>query len=82
MTPWGNGGFCSIRSLPSACRRRVALLMVQFPPFDGDATGRQVTHGSPRAARNAGGKRSRSDNPEDRVPARGEERRRQALPQR
>ena len=24
-------GFCSIRSLPSACRRRVAPLMVQFP---------------------------------------------------
>ena len=30
------GGFCSIRSLPSACRRRVASLMVQFPPFGGD----------------------------------------------
>ena len=29
-------GFCSIRSLASACRRRVAPLMVQFPPF-GDA---------------------------------------------
>ena len=29
-------GFCSIRSLASACRRRVAALMVQFPPF-GDA---------------------------------------------
>ena len=28
-------GFCSIRSLPSACRRRVAPLMVQFPPFAG-----------------------------------------------
>ena len=27
-------GFC-IRSLPSACRRRVAPLMVQFPPFAG-----------------------------------------------
>ena len=24
-------GFCTIRSLPSACRRRVAPLMVQFP---------------------------------------------------
>ena len=42
----GNGGFCSIRSLPSACRRRVAPLMVQFPPFGDDVTGRQVTHGS------------------------------------
>ena len=28
-------GFCSIRSLPSACRRRVAPLVVQFPPFGG-----------------------------------------------
>jgi len=28
-------GFCGIRSLPSACRRRVAPLMVQFPPFAG-----------------------------------------------
>ena len=33
--PGLDGGFCSIRSLPSACRRRVAPLMVQFPPFDG-----------------------------------------------
>ena len=32
----GNGGgFCTIRSLPSACRRRVAPLLVQFPPFAG-----------------------------------------------
>ena len=29
--PGLDGGFCSIRSLPSACRRRVAPLMVQFP---------------------------------------------------
>ena len=28
-------GFCSIRSLASACRRRVAALLVQFPPFVG-----------------------------------------------
>jgi len=28
-------GFCSIRSLPSACRRRVASLLVQFPPSAG-----------------------------------------------
>ena len=28
-------GFCGIRSLPSACRRRVAPLLVQFPPFAG-----------------------------------------------
>ena len=30
-----DGGFCTIRSILSACRRRVATLMVQFPPFDG-----------------------------------------------
>ena len=29
------GGFCSIRSLASACRRRVVALLVQFPPFGG-----------------------------------------------
>ena len=28
-------GFCTIRSLPSACRRRVAPLLVQFPPSGG-----------------------------------------------
>ena len=28
-------GVCSIRSLPSACRRRVVLLMTPFPPFGG-----------------------------------------------
>ena len=28
------------------CRRRVAPLMVQFPPFGGDVTGKQVTHRS------------------------------------
>ena len=28
-------GFCDIRILPSVCRRRVAPLMVQFPPFGG-----------------------------------------------
>ena len=33
--PGLDGGFCSIRSLPSACRRRVAALMLQFPPFGG-----------------------------------------------
>ena len=32
----GHGwGFCSIRSLASACRRRVAPLLLQFPPFAG-----------------------------------------------
>ena len=48
--PGLDGGFCSIRRVLSACRRRVAPLMVQFPPFGGDVTGRQVTHGSPCSA--------------------------------
>ncbi len=48
--PGLDGGFCSIRSLPSACRRRVAPLMVQFPPFGDDVIGRQVTHESPYSA--------------------------------
>ena len=30
-----DGGFCTIRSLATACRRRVAPLMLQFPPFAG-----------------------------------------------
>ena len=33
--PGLDGGFCSIRSLAMACRRRVAPLLVQFPPFAG-----------------------------------------------
>ena len=44
--PGLDGGFCSIRSIPSACRRRVAALMLQFPPFaGGEATvrGGEVT---------------------------------------
>ena len=28
-----NGGFCTIRRTATACRRRVAPLMLQFPPF-------------------------------------------------
>ena len=32
----GNGGgFCTIRSILPACRRRVVALLVQFPPFGG-----------------------------------------------
>lgn len=27
-----DGGICAMRSLPTACRRRVTLLMLQFPP--------------------------------------------------
>ena len=41
-----DGGFCTIRSLPSACRRRVAALMLQFPPFGGgevEVRGGEVT---------------------------------------
>ena len=30
-----DGGFCTTRSLTTACRRRVAPLMLQFPPFGG-----------------------------------------------
>ena len=32
---WWRWGFCSIRSWLSACRRRVAPLMLQFPPIGG-----------------------------------------------
>ena len=34
---WWRWGFCSIRSWLSACRRRVAPLMLQFPPIGGGA---------------------------------------------
>ena len=34
-TRGNGGGFCSIRSLPSTCHRRVAPLMVQIPPSGG-----------------------------------------------
>ena len=33
-------GFCTIRSLSSACRRRVAALLAQFPPSAAPAGGR------------------------------------------
>ena len=33
--PRAGWGFCTIRSILSACRRRVAALMLQFPPFGG-----------------------------------------------
>ena len=42
-------GFCSIRSLTTACRRRVAPLMVQFPPFGGGVIGKQAAPGPARA---------------------------------
>ena len=34
---WWRWGFCSIRSWLAACRRRVAPLMLQFPPLGGGA---------------------------------------------
>ena len=37
--PAGGWGFCTIRSILSACRRRVAVLMVQFPPRGGPSGG-------------------------------------------
>ena len=41
-------GFCTIRSLATACRRRVAPLMLQFPPFGG---GKVVVRGGVVAVR-------------------------------
>ena len=37
--PAGGWGFCTIRSILSACRRRVAALMLQFPPRGGPSGG-------------------------------------------
>ena len=34
--PPSRWGFCTIRSIATACRRRVASLLVQFPPHDGE----------------------------------------------
>ena len=42
-------GFCTIRSLTTACRRRVVALMVQFPPFGGGVIGKQAAPGPARA---------------------------------
>ena len=39
---WWRWGFCSIRSWLSACRRRVAPLMLQFPPIGGGAAAVRV----------------------------------------
>ena len=41
LHPQAQWGFCTIRSPLSACRRRVAPLMVQFPPFGGARSGRR-----------------------------------------
>ena len=37
--PAGGWGFCTIRSILPACRRRVVALMVQFPPRGGPSGG-------------------------------------------
>ena len=43
-----NGGFCTIRRIATACRRRVAPLMAQFPPHTTPATAPTATSdGSP-----------------------------------
>ena len=51
--PWGapgaDGGFCTIRSIATACRRRVASLLVQFPPRGGEHAGEES--GEPSGAR-------------------------------
>ena len=41
----GGWGFCTIRRIAAACRRRVASLLVQFPPRDREESGK------PRGAR-------------------------------
>ena len=42
-TPPPNGGFCTIRRIATACRRRVAPLMAQFPPHTTPATAPTAT---------------------------------------
>ena len=42
-TPPPNGGFCTIRRIATACRRRVAPLMAQFPPRTTPATAPTAT---------------------------------------
>ena len=42
-TPPPNGGFCTIRRIATACRRRVAPLMLQFPPRTTPATAPTAT---------------------------------------
>ena len=56
-TGWANGGFGSTRSPVTACRRRVVLLVLQFPPFARGNHGpachqRRIT--GPHPAANAG----------------------------
>ena len=47
--PPSRWGFCTIRSIATACRRRVASLLVQFPPRGGEHAGEES--GEPRGAR-------------------------------
>ena len=44
-----NGGFCTIRRTATACRRRVAPLMLQFPPFARAETTAAPTSAPPSA---------------------------------
>ena len=44
-TPPPNGGFCTIRRIATACRRRVAPLMLQFPPHTTPATAPPASDG-------------------------------------
>ena len=47
--PPSRWGFCTIRRIATACRRRVASLLVQFPPRGGEHAGEES--GEPRGAR-------------------------------
>ena len=70
-------GFCTIRSLPSACRRRVAPLLVRFPPSAG---GEATVRGGAAHAHAIGPTCEVSDpRAKCRAHVRGEERRQLAL---
>ena len=45
----GGWGFCTIRRIAAACRRRVASLLTQFPPHDREESGkpREARWGAP-----------------------------------
>ena len=65
-TPPPNGGFCTIRRTATACRRRVAPLMLQFPPHTTPATaprGRLASCTGPRPVACPPGHRSPSHTP-------------------
>ena len=46
-TPRRQRGFCTIRRTATACRRRVAPLMLQFPPLATPTTASTTNHGPP-----------------------------------